>query len=288
MAVAFEIRGLIGDRILAAQLVLYLGEGVGHVANLERKERAATRGIGNSLQDFVACALGAAHIGADRVNNRFRALRHFNGFFACNVTQIVFAVAQQNNCPPRSRIERCLQKLVPASKIKRVIKRSAAARPQLMNTVCQRLGVVREILGDLGSGIKANHECAVIFRPNRLIEEFDGRLLFELEAIAHRIAGIDQQAHAQGQVCFAVKAANFFDRLAIVHYLKVALLEVGNPPSVLIGYRKDNIYFVGTDNKAGNIIGGAGIWRILIRGLLRVRSSSGRAPRVRILGGGLR
>src|ERR1700757_3519370 len=126
MAVMLEIRGLVGNGVLAAEFVLNLGEGVGHIANLEREERASSGSVGNTLKNLVAGALGPADICGNRIDDGFGPLRHFDVLFARHVALVIFAVAEQNDSAPHWRVLRSLQQLVSARKINRVIKRGAA------------------------------------------------------------------------------------------------------------------------------------------------------------------
>src|ERR1700676_3403044 len=75
-----KIRGLVGHRVLAAQLLLNGEERIRHVAHLERKEGAAAGRIRDTLQHLVALSLHAADVRADGVNDYVRARRHFDGF----------------------------------------------------------------------------------------------------------------------------------------------------------------------------------------------------------------
>ena len=85
---------LVRDGVLAAQFVLNLGEGVGHVFNLEGEKRLAAGLIGKVLQHFVAAQLDAAGVGRDGVDDRFGAQRHFQRFPARDAALIVLAVTQ--------------------------------------------------------------------------------------------------------------------------------------------------------------------------------------------------
>src|SRR5208282_2357615 len=146
VAVRFEIGRLVGDGVLTAQLILNLGESVGHVANLEREKGTSTGGVGNALQNLVAWPLGPAHVGADGVNDGLGALRHFYGFFARHVAQVVVAVAEQNDGAPHRRGLGSFEELVATGKIERVIKRRPATRTQLAHSMSELFALVGEVL----------------------------------------------------------------------------------------------------------------------------------------------
>ena len=180
----FEVRGLVGDGVLAAEFVLNLSEGVGHVANLEGEEGVSAGSVGYALEDSVTRTLGTADVGADGVDDGFGALRHFDGFFARDVTLVIVAIAQQNDGATNREALCVFQKLVAAGVVQGVVESCAAAGAQLVNTMGQSFGVVGEVLRDFWSYIEADDEGLVLLRVNGLIEEFDGGFLLELEAIA--------------------------------------------------------------------------------------------------------
>src|SRR5438876_10209957 len=76
--VGVEVSGLVGKSILAAKLILNFDEGVRHVGDLERKERASAGSVGDPLQDFVSATAGAGYVGATGIDNDLSPLRHFN------------------------------------------------------------------------------------------------------------------------------------------------------------------------------------------------------------------
>ncbi len=96
---------------------------------------------------------------------------------------------------------------VAAGVVDGVVHRGTAARPQHAHAVRQRFGVVGHVLGDFGRGIKADDEGLVGGALNNLVQELDSCFLLELKAVAHRIAGVDEQADAQRQVGLAPERA---------------------------------------------------------------------------------
>src|SRR5437870_13901759 len=76
--VGVEVGRLVRKRILTAKLILNFDEGVRHVGDLERKERASAGSGGDPLQDFVAAMGDAGYVGADGINNDLSPLRHVN------------------------------------------------------------------------------------------------------------------------------------------------------------------------------------------------------------------
>src|SRR5580700_8710859 len=127
VAVRLEVARLVGDGVLAAQLVLDFGKIGGHVADLEGKKCPPSGGVGDALQNLVALAFDAADVGADGVDDGLGALRHFDCVFAGHVAQVVLAIAQQNDGAPRGRGPRGFQELVAAGKINGIEHGRAAA-----------------------------------------------------------------------------------------------------------------------------------------------------------------
>src|SRR5450755_391348 len=62
LAVGLQVGGLVGNRVLAAQLVLNLREGVGNVLDFEREKRAASGFVGKMFQHLVALELLSAGV----------------------------------------------------------------------------------------------------------------------------------------------------------------------------------------------------------------------------------
>ena len=189
-------------------------------------------------------ARSSADVGADGVDDHFGALRHFDGFFAGDVAHVVVTVAEQDDRAANRPIPFPVQQLVAAGKIQRVIHRRAAARPQGANSARERFGVVGEILGDFRSDIETHDERFVIPRPDRLVQKLDGRFLLELEAVAHRVAGIDQQSDLQRQLGLVVKAANLVGWPAVVDDREIALGQVLHVVAMPIGHGEDDVHFV--------------------------------------------
>ena len=275
VAVSFEIGRFVGNRILAAQLILYLGKRVRYVSDLERKERPPAGRVGNSLQHFISGPFGSAYVRADRVYDGVGALRHFDGFFAGYVALVILAVAQQNDRAPCGAILRLLQQLVAAGVVESIIHRRSASGAEFAHAMRQFFRVVGEILSDLRRHIETNHHGLIVATANDLVQELNGRLLLELKPVAHRVAGVDEQSDLQWQIRLGTKAANFSWRLIVVGDAEVVLLEIGDVFSVLIRNRENHIHFIDANADAGNVIGAGsviarfGVSRIFCLGLLR-------------------
>ena len=131
--------------------------------------------------------------------------------------EIVLAVAQQNDgAAHRSRLL-LLQQLVPAGKVERVVHRRAPARPQHAHAGRKILRAIGEILRNFRGGVETDHERLVIVRANDRVQKFDGRILLELESVAHRVTRVHQQTHLQRQIGLAAEAAQFRGLLIVGH-----------------------------------------------------------------------
>ena len=248
---------LVGNRVLAAQFVLNLGERIGHIADLKREEGTPAGCIGDPLQHLVAFALHAGNVGADGIHNHFRALRHLDRFFARHVALVVLTVAQQNDRAPQRPAARRFQQLVAASVVERIKHGGAAAGPQQTHSARQALGVIREVLCHFRRHVEAHHESSVVLGPNGLVQELDGRFLLELEPVAHRVAGIHQKSHLERQVGLVAEVLHLIGRLGVIDDLEIVLLEILHIPSMLIRDSKNHIHFVDglADRGDGFVIG---------------------------------
>ena len=81
-------------------------------------------------------------------------------------------------------------------------------------------------------------------RPDDLVQELDGRFLLELEAVAHRVAGVDEQSDAQRQVGFLAERADRLRGLAVVENSEIVLREVFYEVAALVGDGEDDVDFV--------------------------------------------
>src|SRR5664279_1923293 len=236
LAIGLQVRRLVGDGVLTAQLVLNLRKSVGDVLDLEREKGAAAGLFGKVLEHLVALQFLSTGVGGDGVNNDFGLLRHLDGFFARDPALVVVAIAEQNDGAAGGQVARVLgHDLIAASGVDGVVHGGPAARTQHAHTLGKRFGAVGESLGDFGGGVKAHHEGLIVLGADDLVEELDRGILLELEAVANRVAGIDQQPHAQRQVGFAAEGADRDRRLVVIEHAEVILLEVVDELAALIG-----------------------------------------------------
>ena len=114
---------------------------------------------------------------------------------------------------------------------------------------------------------------------NGLIQEFDGGFLLELKAVAHGVAGVDEQADLEGKIGFGVEATNLLGSFVVVDDVEIGLLEISNASTLLVGYGEDDVDLVGAclDRRQGLISGAGRVGRFLIRrGRLCLRLRGGR------------
>ena len=133
-AIGNKICWLVGDGVLAAQLFLNGLKCVRHLTHLEGKEGAASGSFGDALQNLVPLTFHAADVGTDGVDDDLGALRHFDGFFARDVAEIIFAVAEKNYGAAHGASLFLLEEFVAAGEIKRVVHGGAATGSQHTNS----------------------------------------------------------------------------------------------------------------------------------------------------------
>ena len=75
--------------------------------------------------------------------------------------------------------------------------------------------------------------------------------MLELEAVTHRVAGIDQKPHLQRQIGFIVEAADLCRRLAIINHIEVALLQILYVAAVLVRDRENHVDFIDRNANGG-------------------------------------
>ena len=100
---------------------------------------------------------------------------------------------------------RDVEQLVAAGGVDGVKQRRAAAGAQPVDAGLQAVDVVGPVLGHGGRHVEAHHEGAVALGLENLQQKLGGRLLLKLEARANRGAGVDDDAHAQGQIDLLVE-----------------------------------------------------------------------------------
>ena len=118
--------------------------------------------------------------------------------------------------------------LVAAGVVKRVVHGGAAARTQAANAFRKLLGVVGEILRDFRRGVEPDDKRPVELRTHDLVQKLDCGFLLELETVADRVAGVDQQSHPQRKVGLAVKAADLSAGRPSSITRKSVFLQVGD------------------------------------------------------------
>ena len=109
----------------------------------------------------------------------------------------------------------------------------------------QLFGIVDEVGHQFSRSVEAHHHGLVVAVVDDALDERDRGLLLELEAFADAVAGIDQDAEAQGQVGFGGELRDGLGLLVFEH-LEVVLRQVGDEAALLVGDREEHV-------DAGNI-----------------------------------
>src|SRR5215469_6875222 len=87
------------------------------------------------------------------------------------------------------------------------------------------------------------------------IDEFDGRLLLEAEAVANAVAGIDQDGETQRQIGFGGEFLNRLCPLAFENF-EIALVQVSDEAAFLIGDGEEHVDAGHVNEDAGGLIVG--------------------------------
>src|SRR6266404_1869084 len=126
-SIGIEVGGLVGNVVLAAQLVFNGGKRVRDVLHLIGEEGAAAGGGSEVFEDFVAAQDQAAVVGGNGIDENFGALRHLNGLGARVFALIVFAVAEDDDGFANGMVRMFAQQFFLAGRVNCVIELGAAA-----------------------------------------------------------------------------------------------------------------------------------------------------------------
>jgi len=122
-SVRIEVGRLVGNHILAAQLIFDGGEGACNVFHLEGKEDTSASRIGKLLEDPVAAHDQAAIVGRNRINDHFRPLRHLDGLCFRNVALVILTITHDDNGFSHRPVIAIFQKLLFARAVDSVVER---------------------------------------------------------------------------------------------------------------------------------------------------------------------
>ena len=81
------------------------------------------------------------------------------------------------------------------------------------------------------------------------VDELDRGLLFEAETVADAVAGVDEQAEAQGKIGFG---GEFLDglRLLALNHLKIVFAQIGDETALLVGNGEEHVDAGDVENDA--------------------------------------
>src|SRR6266404_1727144 len=192
-SIGVEVGGLVGDVVLAAQLVFNGGEGVRDVFHLVGEEGAAAGGGSEVFEDFVAAQDQAAIVGGDGIDENFGALRHFNGLGACVFALIVFAVAEDDDGFANGMLGMFAQKLFLARLVNCVVESGAAAIAEPLHAGGEQRHFVGEILGEVALFVEPYDECAIIAGTYDVLQKSDGCFFFKSEAALYGATHVHEQ-----------------------------------------------------------------------------------------------
>src|SRR5580692_7150753 len=242
--VRLKISRVVGDYVLAPQLVFNGCKRVLDVLHFVREERPSTGGVGDALQHFIAPQDQSAVIGRNRINDDFRPLRHFNRLRLAEVTLIVLAITHHDDGPSRRMVFVILDQIVVAGSIDGIVE--CRSSPVLHPVHCggEQCRIISEVLHHLTMPVKAYDEGLIKIWAHGALQETDGGVLFEVKAPAHGTAGIDQKSKLNGQIGLAAKIYNGLRGLMVVEDREVFLVEVTHELTMPVGRNEEHIDFI--------------------------------------------
>ena len=166
-AVGFEVRGDVGQRVLAAQLFLDVFEAVGHLLDGGREEDLSAGVLRELREHLVAFAAAGRPVGADGVDDGFGALAHLDGFIEVDAALVVVAVRDEDHgLADRLLPAGCVEQLVAAGGVDGVEHRGAAAGAEAIDAGFERIDVVGPVGGNIGSDVESHDKGAVASAPS--------------------------------------------------------------------------------------------------------------------------
>src|ERR1017187_8214256 len=232
-AVGYQRFGAVEDSVLVAHLFGDDLEGLGEVFDLKRKEGAAAGLLGEVLEDLVAVGLDAGHVGGDGEDHNVGFERHFEGLIAGVLAAIIFAVGDYHNHPAEVIAGLFPPQFVVAGDINGVVERGAAAGVEPADGGIQLIGVGSQLGNHFRVAVEAEHHGLVEVGAHGVFEKLAGGVLLKTKAFADAVAGIDEDAEAEGQVGFGSELLDDL-RMLVLKNLEIVLGEIGDEAALFV------------------------------------------------------
>src|SRR5579872_1085538 len=164
-AIRLEVGGNIGERVLAAQLLLNLLEAGGHLFHRGWEKGLPASRLGHVRQHLVTAASARRPVRADRIDDRLGPLAFLDLFLGMHTALVIVAVGdQKHGLANRLLSARDVKQLVAAGRIDRVKKRRAPARTHAVDARLKSVEIVGPIRLDSRSHIETHHESPIASR----------------------------------------------------------------------------------------------------------------------------
>ena len=180
-------------------------------------------------------------------------MRHLERLIAGVAALVIVAIADDYDGAAELVPRLVLRELVAAGEVDGVIKRGSTAGTQVANGGSQLVGVADEVGYQLGRSVEAHHHGLVEVGAHHAVDELAGGLLLELEAFPDAVAGVDQNAQAEGQVGLRREVGDGLPPLAFDDF-KIVLDEVGDEAALLVGDGEQQADARDVDLDAGGLV----------------------------------
>src|SRR6185437_13469864 len=201
LAIGVGVGKRVAEKILAAEFVSDIEEGLREIVDAIRKENAASGFVGVFLEDFFALrqvkffrsgSVGSdpVVVGANGVNGHAGAVGHLDGVAQGVVAQIVITVADEDENAADIRIRtrggwRGHQLL--AGSVNGVVERRAAAGILLLDYGAQLADVVGIVLNDFGLVVERHYERLILVAADYGVKKIHCGIFFEVQALADTV-----------------------------------------------------------------------------------------------------
>ena len=266
-AVGKRVAGGVGDEVLAAQFGADVNEGLLEIVHAVGEESPAAAFVRKLLKNLVAGIemvfsrlVGIINgdpvrVGADGVYGDFGADGFFEGIAESVVAEIVVTIADDHENATNLSVRACRRRRIDqplGSHVDGIIQSGSAAGSLAPDSVSQHPDIISEILDDLGFIVESHEKSHVFAMANDAGEEIDGGVLFELEAGADAVGGIEQETDAERHVGLTAEKKDFLRR-TVFHNLEIALVQVRDEVPMAIHHSGNEVDEAGGGNDFGRL-----------------------------------
>ncbi len=242
--VILEGRRAVDQRVLAPEFLFNFVEAGGYILDADGVEGLTTGGVGDDAEYLVAPVFAGANVGADGVDEGLSALAHFDSVGRLGTTVVIVAIGNKDQDAAEGTFFSKGKHLVSAGLVEGIEERCSATGAQLADALIEKGDVVGEALSQVGLDVKALYE-GEIAAMQYLMQELDGRVLLELEALADGTGGVQHDADAEREISLLGEAEYGDRRTAVVEQTEALAFEASDEAALFVGDGEDEVYFVG-------------------------------------------